>query len=337
MRIWLKGIGTALAAGAIAATACGGSTAGPSGGGSSACERYFDTLFANCMGAAPPAAELARQRARFEKACANALALPGISVTPAALDACSSAVEAHGCNGAFQGPCSFGPGALADGAHCASPDQCMSDSCTAGQTTGNGTASACGTCVAGSMCGTSVCAANTVCITNSTGASCAPITFGSAGAACDGLKAQCNPGLVCSQVSHTCAQPGVMGDTCAAPIDCGGSLICSLGLQGMPSTCQPRGAAGAPCQSDGDCTPSFGCDDTSHTCVTLNWASAGQACGSTTRCLVGSCQNNGTSGSTCPTVIADGQPCNGNNVTQTCDTLAECVGTCEILGATACP
>jgi hypothetical protein len=338
MRIHLRGLGTALAAGAIAVAACGGSTAGSGGGGSSVCGRYYDTLVANCMGSVPPAAELARERARFDQACVSALALPGISVTAAGLDACSSAIQARGCNAVFQGgTCNFGPGSLADGAHCGSPNQCMSDNCTAGQSTSGSAPTACGTCVAGSMCGTAVCANNTVCVPNGTGQSCAPISFGSAGAACDGLQTQCNPGLVCNQMSHTCAQPGAMGSPCVTALDCGDSLVCPLGPQGMGSKCQNRGLAGAACQSDGDCTADLGCDDATHTCATLHWASAGQACGATTRCLVGSCSNSATASATCPTVIADGQPCNGNDATQTCDTFATCVGTCQILGATACP
>jgi hypothetical protein len=337
MRIWLRGIGTALAAGAIAVTACGGSTVGSGGGGSSACERYFDARIGNCAGPVPPAAELARERARFDQACANALALPGISVTAAGLDACSSAIQAHGCNVAFQGVCNFGPGSLADGAHCASSEQCMSENCTAGQSTNGSPLMACGTCVAGSMCGSTVCAANTVCVANGSGQSCAPISFGSAGATCDGQQAQCNPGLVCSQMSHKCAQPGAMGSPCFSPADCADSLICPVGPQGMGTMCQNRGPAGAACYSDTDCTPDLGCDYSSNKCVTLNWASAGQPCGATTRCLVGSCPNSSTTSATCPTVIADGQPCNGNDLTQTCDILAACTGTCQIIGATACP
>jgi hypothetical protein len=338
MKIWLRGIGTALAAGAIAVTACGGSTAGSGGGASSSCDRYFDAIFASCQGPVPPASEQARRRARFDQACASALDLPGISVTAAKLDACTSAVQSLGCNAIFQGTCQFGPGSLADGAHCSSPEQCMSDACTAGQQSPNLTVMTCGTCVAGGMCGSAVCTANTICVTNSAGgASCEPIAFGGAGAACDGQQAQCNPGLVCNQKSHICAAPGAMGSPCAAAFDCGGSLMCPVGTQGMAATCQNPGPVGSPCQSDGDCSSDLGCDDTTHQCATVTWASAGQACGPTTRCLGGSCPPNGPASPTCPTVIANGQACNANDPTQTCDYLATCAGTCQILGATNCP
>jgi hypothetical protein len=337
MKTWLRGIGTALAAGAIAVTACGGSTAGGGGGSSSSCGRYFDALFTDCNAPLPPATELARERARFEQACAKALALPGTSVTAAGLDACASAIQAHGCNGVFQGVCNFGGGSLADGAHCASQNQCMSDSCTAGQSINGSPLTACGTCVAGQMCGTALCAANTVCVTNTAGPSCAPVSFGSAGAACDGMQTQCNPGLVCSQMSHTCQQPGVLGSVCTSPAECADSLICAVGPQGMGTKCQNRGTAGMACQYDGDCTPDLGCDYSTNKCATLSWASAGQPCGPTTRCLGAQCPVNGAASSTCPTVIADGQPCNANDQTQTCDTFATCIGTCVVLGTTSCP
>jgi hypothetical protein len=338
MNTWLRTTGTALTAGAIAVTACGGSTAGPGGGSSSSCDRYFTTLYTTCQNPQPPASEVSRVRARFDKLCAEALALPGISITANSLDACISAVQSSGCNATSQPACKFGPGALADGSKCVSNEQCMSDTCSAGQQASDGGVMLCGTCVAGTPCGSAVCPANTICTTNGTSGSCQPIVFGDSGATCDDVVSQCKPGLVCNEVSRTCAAPGAAGSPCRAPTDCGGSLACPVSTSGATSTCQAPGSSGAACQSDNDCAAGLGCNYVARTCGAVTWATAGQPCGPTSRCLVGFCPLNGnaTSG-TCPTVIADGQPCSMTDPTQTCDTLSECYGTCQIAGTNNCP
>jgi hypothetical protein len=339
MKIWLRTTGTALTAGAIAVAACGGTTAGPSGG-SSSCDRYFSTLFDKCQNLPPPAGEVARIRARFDQLCANALALPGTSVTATSLDACTSAIESSGCNADQAQVCKFGPGTLADGSKCVSSAQCMSDTCSAGQPVGDGGVGVvlCGTCVAGQPCGSAVCPVNTICTMNGASGSCQPITFGDAGAACDYVVSLCKPGLVCNQASNACAAPGAAGSPCRTASDCEGSLVCPISTSGAPSSCQQPGGAGSACQSDSDCGKGLGCDYIAHQCGTVTWASAGQPCGPAVRCLVGYCPLNGTATSgTCQKVIADGQPCSTSDSTQTCDTLSECLGTCRLLGSSSCP
>ena len=91
----------------------------------------------------------------------------------------------------------------------------------------------------------------------------------------------------------------------------------------------------------------------------MAWASAEQACdGYRTRCFVGRCNVDGSSESpdgglalgTCPSVVADGQPCTeiGGPAPggPTCDTFGECFrsvpsnadanGTCTVLDGTIC-
>jgi hypothetical protein len=336
MKIWLRTTATALTAGAIAVTACGGSTAGPSGGGSSSsCDRYYTALTA-CENPQPPASEVSRVRALFDKLCADVLALPGSSITTSSLDACISEMQSAGCNAASQAACNFGPGALADGSKCVSNEQCMSDTCSAGQSTGDGGVMPCGTCVAGTPCGNAVCAVNTICSQNNGVGSCQPIVFGDSGATCNGVESQCKPGLVCNQVSRICAAPGPAGSPCRASSDCAGSLACPV-PPGGTSTCQAQGGSGAACQSDSDCGMGLGCNFVAHTCATVTWATGGQPCGPTTRCLVGNCNTTNGANGTCPTVIADGQPCSTTDFTQTCDTFSDCYGTCTGLGTNRCP
>jgi hypothetical protein len=337
MKPWLRITRTALTAAAIAATACGGSAVGSGNNGSSPCDRFFDAIYVGCMNPAPPASELARVRARFDQVCANNLALAGGSVTASSLDACSHLVATSGCNAVSLGACRFGPGRLPDGSTCLSNEQCMSDTCTAGMQANDGGVSPCGTCVAGSRCGNVVCGPNTLCVMNGASGSCAPIAFGGSGAACDNVQNQCAPSLVCNQATHACAALGAMGSACGTSSDCGGSLVCLPAPQPGTTTCQNPTGAGQTCQSDSDCGPGLGCDSVAHACASVTWASGGAVCGPTMRCLVGSCNpaGNGPNG-TCPTVIADGQPCSPNDPSQTCDTESACDGTCQLFGSVAC-
>jgi hypothetical protein len=328
------------------ALACGGKTSGPGGGGGgSPCDDYFQAVFSSsCQGnVVPPASELTRIQSRFDTLCAAALALPGLTFNSSNLEACASAIKSSGCTVVEQdpGPCSFDEtGTLATGAACVSDDQCQSDECSAGSETSDGGTSICGTCGATVAVGQSCqdgqqCPAKSACTGTGGSLTCAAITYGAAGASCNGSSLQCNTGLVCN-TAEQCAAPAGSGAGCNTDQQCASPLVCPA-VSGA-STCQNANMAGGPCAGSGDCTSGLTCDFTTHQCATVTWVDAGQPCSETALCLVGSCPTTGTSTTgTCPTVISDGQPCNGNSTTSTCDTFAQCTaGTC-VLGYPSCP
>ena len=319
--------------------ACSGKTDGSGGGGSSACDDYFQSEFGNvCPGNdMPPASDLAGFQARFDTLCNEAIALPGSGITEASLEACVSAIQAQGCSLSEEtdGACSFDTGTLANGATCFSGSQCQSGVCTTGLTpAGGGAAPACGTCVAatpaGQPCSSGPCAPGLACSANSDGTStCAAVTTSGAGGPCG--AAQCATGLYCK--GGTCVTNLAAGAACTAGDICAPPLVCPLvsAAGGTSSTCQNAVQAGGACGTSQDCAPNLACSSTSHQCVAVAWVAAGQPCSETALCLVGGCRGNGTSG-TCPTVIPDGQPCNPGDATQTCDTFADCIGGTCVLG-----
>ena len=203
---------------------------------------------------------------------------------------------------------------------------------------------------------------------------CVPISEGDAGANCDELSNLCQPGLYCAAQTGQCQELGDAGALCGEgatpPGDPGGCMapLSCIGDPGM-ATCG-LGASGAFCLDDDDCAAGLGCVpgscggegvvvrigcSASGTCQPVTWASPGQGCdGYTTRCLVGSCggsgfgvlvapADGGPAMGTCPTIAADGQPCNSE-----CDVSAECfsptgkagmsglTGTCTLLDSVVC-
>jgi hypothetical protein len=167
---------------------------------------------------------------------------------------------------------------------------------------------------------------------------CYALAFGGVGAACDGLSRLCDLGLYCTS-SWTCQPLASVGEACgegsykggcAAPLECGEASVCVSGAE-----------EGASCSYDADCASGLGCGDwptcingpCASTCEPLTWAGSGEPCGGYTRCLVGYCD-----GTTCQTVIPEGQPCQGVGFDATCDTFAECFnGTCVLIDGVTCP
>lgn len=344
-------------AGALGVTlACGGTTGGgPGAGGSSSaessvCDEYFQSIIENetCQGyLPPPASELARLQGRFETLCSQTFALPGIGFTVSALEACVAAVKGTCAGGTPQnGACnSLETGSLALGASCVADAQCASGECSAGGESSDGGTTLCGTClppiVLGQSCAATQSCDPTAACTSGEDPTCVAITFGGVGVACDGNETQCDRGLYCDSLTGTCAEPGGAGAACNEDEACTPPLVCPpMGgsSTSWPSTCQSPGAAGAPCASDSDCASGLGCEPgTSQECATVSWAGAGQPCSATIRCLVGNCPfANETTGGICPTVIPDGQPCDGSE-TSICDTLASCQGGTCVLGYPSCP
>ena len=328
----------ALASSVVLAVACGGQTSGPGGGSGSACADYYKAYFAGgCLPGTPPADEVARTESRWNTLCEGQLALPGEGITHAQIEACAQAVRSGGCNAVTTSSACAIPstGTLADGAACESDAQCTSGRCFV-PASGGPAPSACGTCAqtaaVGESCSGKGCGAGAACADVNGTSACEPRTQGAAGAACNGLDKACAEGLLCSAATLTCSAPAAAGEKCAAPSDCAWPLTCPPSTAGG-STCTNLGQSGAPCNSDDECASGFGCDSTARTCSAIAWVAAGQPCNAGARCLVGHCpyDASGQPQGVCPTVIADGQPCDTSNTGTTCDTFAQCLaGSCVL-------
>jgi hypothetical protein len=343
MRLWES----AAALGVLAiATGCGGATKSSGGSGSpsttnvsaeTACGDIFDTDFGTgCDFVVPPASELARERVRYISLCESALDLTGEVITASDLEACAQALKATGgCARATNEPaaCVFpNVGGLPGGSTCADDGQCSSGQCVP-----SSGSNLCGGCAAatpaGQDCSASDCTANTVCV--GTPAVCQAVNYGSAGDACDSGANRCAPGLTCSTVTMLCAVPAGVDAPCHTQSDCDSTLLCGPSTQ----VCQSRGTAGQSCATDAECVGSLGCvpDAQGQTqCGAVTWASSGQTCGGTVRCLVGQCSvASGVAANSqgvCPDVIPDGQPCSLGESSATCDVFSECTGGTCILG-----
>jgi len=335
-----KSRGFALGGAAVSlALACNGSA------NSSACNDYYAAVLdklAQCGGyPTPPASEAARELARFVEACQNALALPGNNVTSADLEACAGAYSSASCAITKPAACQLPPGSQPVGAACNESAQCQSNMCSMSGS-GSAAGSGCGTCgaaiAAGQRCGGTVkgeCAQGSVCNLTGTPPTCEALIYGDAGATCDGLAAQCQPGLYCD-AKMKCAAALPSGAACTGTYECTPPLTCTGTAPKL--ACRNPGNAGVACARDADCAPGLGCSD-GKTCGTVTWASGGQACGNLARCLVGFCpfDPTGKQAGKCPTVIADGQPCDPKNLAEMCDVAASCVGgTCTLGDSVVC-
>jgi hypothetical protein len=310
----------------------GGSGSGSSGVGSAAtaCGAYYDAVYGGgCYGPILPAAELARQRARFLTYCGSWLALPDVKLTAEALESCAAQVQAtDACR--FSGAVALCPelngtgstGSRAAGAPCSAGLQCQSGVCPYA---GGYAASACGACASfvpvGQPCSGSECAATADCVGSP--AVCTALTFGVASGLSCGEASTCAAGLYCSP-SHVCTPVGAQGAACASNNACAAHLDCVSGI------CQPPGGVGAACPDGSSCDSALICASTQ--CTAVAWASAGQPCGADALCLVGNCVTN-----TCPQIIPDGKPCSGNVPGPTCDAFATCTnGVCVLALSSAC-
>ncbi len=356
MRAWNRLAMAAFACAVSLALACSGKTAGgdgdgggggSSGGGASACDDYFKAAFSGaCPGTLePPPSEIARVQSRFDTLCAEALALPGVGITSANLEACVAAIQSTSCAVLDDeyGACSFTSGSLGEGASCVTNAQCGTGACSAGVQASDGGTTVCGVCSAavplgGSCTNGQSCGPDAICNYGAMGdQTCVAVVNVGEGGACNTAFERCNSGLQCNS-SGVCAAPGDAGAACQSDLQCAAPLVCPS-VNGAASTCQPAGPVGAPCNSAVECTSGLGCDFTSHQCTSVTWVAAGQPCnGGSISCLVGSCPagNPGANGN-CPTVIPDGQPCNPTDGTTTCDTFAQCTQGVCVLGYAACP
>lgn len=306
----------------------------------SACGHAFDVLYGGkCHKPTVPPDELARIRPRYEQWCQSEYSLPGVTTTAERLDACASALAASAC---YPNPlpdaCNMVPGTEPGGAVCNGRPQCESNFCNPGASP-DGAVSfpICGTCSAaireGQPCdptAPTTCMGDTLCEpAGEGGTTCQAVARGDVGASC-GTSAlvKCKTDLYCDKTNH-CAARGDVGAQCSGQIACMSMLQCV----GAPTgTCQVGAQAGTACSVLNGCAPGLSCS--AGTCVSIGWAMPGQPCSTMATCLVGAldyCPFGATPQGTCPSVIADGQPCDANDVTTTCDTFAACLdGRCGL-------
>jgi hypothetical protein len=232
-------------------------------------------------------------------ACANQVAIPGSTVTPALETACVQALTNTSCedyaNGVPVAACDFKGGA-ANGAPCSADRQCMTGNCVlaVGQT--------CGTCAA----------------------------FIPAGGPCGGV-AICAPGLACIPSANG---TGICGTLGKAGAPCRTSDGCSYGFYCNALTCAAQMATlGASCNAGDACNEAgeLLCDMATLRCVQAKYATPGQTCDAITRCLAGAdclaTTATATSG-TCFAPANDGEAC---SQIKSCIEPAGCVaGACRL-------
>jgi hypothetical protein len=202
---------------------------------------------------------------------------------------------------------------------------------------------------------------------------CTPVVEGDVGANCGSSEnAICNPDLYCDPQTAQCEHLEVSGASCEGFFPSGCAVPLSCVGDSDASTCQ-TGGTGAVCYNgDSDCAPGLACiqlpcadtpgapdgglvESCDWTCGSATWVAPGQPCDDvTTRCLVGSClpTEDGVyrapAGTTCPEIVADGQPANTGSTYSTCDTFAKSfnptapagtpapTGTCELYDSVVC-
>lgn len=326
----------------FAALACSGSPPAQPVAFSPACLHYASHVTGGQCGAPDlPAAEVARVTPRWAQHCEDILAMPGSSITAAALDRCLTLLEAGACWSANPPDVCLASGTLPANAACNQDGlQCQSGSCT-----GTAAQAPCGTCVAPAEIGAScdptqtdnLCVLGSSCTasTASTAAStCVAVTLGVAGATC-AQSSDCATGLICDPTAMKCATPPGLGGSCSDPFGCAYPLVCNV-TNDAGTTCQPAGVAGAPCLFDEFCVKGLGCSAAGGTCGPISWQSAGQPCdGDLARCLVGDCP--GTQAAVCPTILPDGAACSADDTSQACDVGAVCyAGKCASGSSVAC-
>ena len=346
------------AAAACAVFAC--SSSSNSGGTSGACQSYANAYVAyaeRCTGGLDPSQQAA-VTSRYTQLCTGVLALPGTPDISGQLNTCAASLGNAPCNvsiNQLDGCDIQATGTLADGTACAIGTECKSGDCKI-DTSGignDGGVSTCGTCAPAIADGAD-CTNGGTCVVGDTckfatqdggtfaGTCTKKAPPGDVGATCASASDCKSPNHCVFGTSETgtCTAPVAAGGACDSNSDCDANLVCT----GQTTrTCGQPVAEGGACFSN-DCAPGLACDTSTNKCTKIQFGAAGAACdGVTLRCSRGECKfmttggGGGGSGSAtgaCPTIIADGQPCDSSSTTAECDELASCVqGTCVLVPA----
>lgn len=340
--------------GLAALAACsGGGGGGDTSDPGAACEEYAKAELGSlqrCAGETLPADVVAGYVAQFKSLCAEALSLPGTGETPQQLSACSAAQSSVSCHSSQQpAACVTPTGSLADDSPCNTGAQCKSGVCVisnssmvlpdGGVTTTDNTCGKCTPSVAlGQACGgtsSAQCAPGGDCV----GGLCVAVASVDIGGACNGSE-DCKSGLAC--VSQKCAALGDVGAACQFAENCKDGLVCSS------QKCATPVALGGACKAIDECATGLVCDSGTMKCASITLASPGGACSlkaPVVTCAIGACNVTDLAHftGTCPTLIADGQPCDTADKTKRCGYLSSCkttgtatTGTCTPPLATVC-
>jgi hypothetical protein len=322
----------ALALATVLASACDGSTDPVE----QACADDFDAhLRCNRLGLAPK--EVDRVRPRYILSCVTRFRQFGHGASQLeSLRACAEALNNGRCPNRAYGSripiaCHL-QGELADGASCATDSSCKSGVC---RRVSNG--DLCGKCASvpsvGEECNSDeylACGWQATCSQSTTPATCMSYPRGELGESC--LMSGCKLGLYCSLGTTTCERLLPDGAPCTMDRECLGAARC------LDRRCTQRRKEHEPCADFEDCGDGLECDRETSKCIVYRRARGGEPCGEKVRCVVGYCNFNETTGEgTCPEVMVDGQPCDPNDVSRTCDTFASCTnGKCSFEGKRTC-
>ncbi len=298
----------------------GGCSTSSGDSASATCSRYVEALRdyeQRCSKGGSIDARWAELQARYKASCDAAITLPGTSVNGTHVDRCINAMKTASCTGLGSVPeCVPPAGTLADGSRCSSSEQCASTYCAVSDPSG------CGVCTktvapGGACSATDRCAKGARC----TSGTCTTVVYGSAGAACDSKALDCANGLYCDSTSKTCKVPPGVGEPCT--LYCASGLTCDFA--GTKTCYAPTIAtAGQACGGTSKATCQSGLTCRSNVCAIITYLGPGGDCSVTgTMCKVGSCLS---TTKTCPKVIPDGGACTGKAEDGVCDALAACYG-----------
>ncbi len=239
--------------------------------------------------------------------CTISQSAPNTGATVTNLEACVAAYPAYSCEDFFDNnppAACLVTGPKATNSPCAFQGQCSTTYC------GDNKTAACGTCTAPAA----------------------------AGASC--RNSNCADGQSCLARTSTCVVLGKVGETCDADTQpCEFALYCQKATGAATGTCVAETQeSGQACQAgQGQCDASMGLacyGTTARTCMPVQFAGGGQACGilatGPVSCTQGTCYNAaGTIAlaadmGTCKANAADGQPCDLDSGPM-CTAPARCV------------
>jgi hypothetical protein len=272
---------------------------------------------------------------RLKLSCLNALSAADTGGTPEASEACAAAYPTESCDDLLDDTppavCLQARGSRANGATCGFPGQCQTGFCAI---------------VPGSQCGT-----------------CAPLP--QEGDSCLELTT-CGQLLSCWIATALCTSFAPQGAVCNKGQPCGGALFCVGSTSTTNGVCEPSiETLNAACDSQAKTGPGcdrnalLTCNGASNQCATIQFASAGQPCGTVNKQLslcsaAGTCTTLADAGAAptdggslvtevCVAAAADGAECD-LDVGPGCVTPARCVasvaggryGTCQFADPSKC-
>lgn len=323
---------------ALLGAACSSDPATGTSGGvdaavTAACDKLFEARVAReatCGGVQLDDAAKGAAKTRARAACTSGATAPGTSATAATIDACASAVAAASCDPRDERPlCEPAPGKLGDGTACFDEGQCTSGFCR--HAPAGATLARCGVCspliaIGASCTATDRCVKDAACLNGA----CVRITKVAAGGACVGqANLECEDGLVCAE-SGKCAARVAAGGACKSSPECDLDLICAS------SKCASKRAEGESCKGDEECGAGLVCAPKTGKCTKPKLAAPGEKCdGVLTQCTTGGCS--AATNGVCPTVQAEGGPCDPADRKNTCDRFLRCVeGKCIVDDPASC-